>query len=64
MSHVVREALVTTDLRRFLAEGMAARAESYAGHSLPASAPWVEVPRLAQPEFLFEVEVTAVVPRG
>jgi 2-iminobutanoate/2-iminopropanoate deaminase len=62
MSHVVREALFTTDLPRFIAEGAAVRAQAYAGHSLPASAPWVEVPRLAQPEFLFEVEVMAFAP--
>ncbi len=62
MSHIVREALVTTDLDRFIAEGMPVRAEAYAGHSLPASAPWLEVPRLAHPDFLFEVEVSAVLP--
>lgn len=61
MGHVVREALVTTDLARFVAEGMAARAQAYAGHALPASAPWMEVRRLAHPDFLFEVEVTAQV---
>jgi enamine deaminase RidA (YjgF/YER057c/UK114 family) len=59
MSNIVREALFTTDLPRFIAEGAPARLEAYRGHSLPASAPWLEVPRLAQPEFLFEVEVIA-----
>jgi enamine deaminase RidA (YjgF/YER057c/UK114 family) len=59
MGNIVREALFTTDLPRFIAEGAPARAQAYAGHSLPASAPWIEVPRLAQPEFLFEVEVIA-----
>jgi enamine deaminase RidA (YjgF/YER057c/UK114 family) len=60
MSNVVREALFTTNLPRFVAEGAPVRAQAYSGHSLPASAPWVEVPRLAQPEFLFEVEVMAL----
>jgi enamine deaminase RidA (YjgF/YER057c/UK114 family) len=60
LSDVVREALVTTDIRRFLAEGAAVRLAAYAGHSLPASAPWMEVRRLAHEEFLFEVEVTAI----
>jgi 2-iminobutanoate/2-iminopropanoate deaminase len=59
MGNIVREALFTTDLPRFIAEGAPARAQAYAGHSLPTSAPWIEVPRLAQPEFLFEVEVIA-----
>jgi 2-iminobutanoate/2-iminopropanoate deaminase len=59
MGNIVREALFTTDLPRFIAEGAPVRAQAYAGHSLPASAPWIEVPRLAQPEFLFEVEVIA-----
>jgi len=62
LSHIVREAVVTTDLPRFIAEGAVRRAAAFAGHSLPASAPWIEVPRLAQPEFMFEVEVTAYMP--
>ncbi|OYW24219.1 MULTISPECIES: Rid family hydrolase [unclassified Sphingomonas] len=62
LSHIVREAIVTTDLPRFLAEGAARRLAAFAGHSLPASAPWIEVPRLAQPEFMVEVEVTAYLP--
>lgn len=60
LSDVIREALVTTDMRRFLTEGAAVRLAAYAGHSLPASAPWMEVRRLAHEDFLFEVEVTAV----
>ncbi len=51
-----------TDMGRFIAEGMAVRAEAYTGHSLPASAPWTEVSRLASLSFLFEVEVMAVLP--
>lgn len=62
MGHVVREAICTTDLPRFIAEGLPVRAAAYRGYSLPASAPWIEVPRLAQPEFLFEVEVIAAFP--
>jgi enamine deaminase RidA (YjgF/YER057c/UK114 family) len=62
MSHVVREALMTTDMARFLKEGAQARAEAYAGHALPASAPWIEVQALAHPAFLFEVEVMAMLP--
>lgn len=62
LSHIVREAIVTTDLPRFLVEGVNRRAAAFAGHSLPASAPWIEVPRLAQPEFMVEVEVTAYLP--
>lgn len=64
LSDVVREALVTTDLPRFLSEGMPERARAYEGHSLPASAPWLEVPRLAHPDFLFEAEVWAIVGCG
>jgi 2-iminobutanoate/2-iminopropanoate deaminase len=64
MSHIVQERLVTTDLRRFLAEGTQARKAAYAGHSLPASSAWTETVRLAQAEFLFEVEVTAYLPVG
>ncbi len=59
LSHIVRETLVTTDLPRFLGEGAPARILAYRGHSLPASSAWTEVARLAQPEFLFEVEVMA-----
>jgi enamine deaminase RidA (YjgF/YER057c/UK114 family) len=62
LSHVVREALYTTDMERFLSLGAPVRAEIYAGHALPASAPWIEVNRLANPAFLFEVEVTAMLP--
>jgi 2-iminobutanoate/2-iminopropanoate deaminase len=62
LSHVVQEKLVTTDLERFMAEGATARAEAYAGHSLPASSAWTQTPRLAQPEFLFEVEAIAYLP--
>lgn len=62
LSHVVLEKLVTTDLPRFIEQGAATRAEVYTGHSLPASSAWTEVARLAQPEFLFEVEVTAYLP--
>lgn len=64
LSHVASEKLVTTDLPRFLAEGMSVRAEAYVGHSLPASSAWTEVVRLAQPEFLFEVEAVAYLPDG
>ncbi len=60
LGHIVREAIVTTDLRRFIAEGTRARADAYAGHALPTSAPWIEVPRLAHEHFLVEVEVMAV----
>jgi 2-iminobutanoate/2-iminopropanoate deaminase len=62
LSHIVRETIVTTDLARFLAEGASARVDAYAGHSLPASSAWTEVVRLAQPEFLFEVEAMAYLP--
>jgi len=62
LGNVVREALYTTNMDRFLSEGLPVRAEAYAGHALPASAPWVEVSRLANPAFLFEVEVTAMLP--
>lgn len=64
MGHVLRDALVTTDLDRFRAEGMEERARAYAGHALPASASWIEVPKLANPAFLFEVDVIAHVPTG
>lgn len=62
LGHVIRDAIYTTDLLRFIAEGMTVRAAAYQGHALPASAPWIEVPRLANKDFLFEAEVTALLP--
>lgn len=41
LGHVVHETLVTTDLPRFIAEAATVRAAAYAGHGLPASAPWI-----------------------
>lgn len=61
-SHVVRERLVTTDLPHFLEEGAAVRKAVFDGYSLPTSSAWTEVVRLAQPEFLFEVEMIAYLP--
>lgn len=59
-SHVVRETVYTTDLDAFIAANAAARKPFY-GDALPAAS-WVQVQRLFRPEFVVEVELTAVFP--
>lgn len=61
-SDVIKEAIFTTDMDRFTEEAMPIRAEFYQGHTLPASSAWLQVPRLASPEFLVEVEAIALLP--
>jgi enamine deaminase RidA (YjgF/YER057c/UK114 family) len=56
---VVKEAIFSTDLERFKREGLEIRAQYYKGHSLPASSAWIEVAKLAWPEFLVEIEAIA-----
>ncbi|MBC7925661.1 MAG: RidA family protein [Bryobacteraceae bacterium] len=60
LSHVVREAIFVTDMELFLKKGLPERLRAYEGHRRPAGAPWVQVPRLAHVDFLFEVEVYAI----
>ncbi|WP_363315822.1 Rid family hydrolase [Flavobacterium sp.] len=60
--NVVKEAIFSTDLERFKKEGLQTRANFYQGKSLPASSAWIEVVRLAFPEFLIEIEVIAAFP--
>lgn len=57
--HVVKEAIFTLDLDKFKAQAVPIRAEFYRGHSLPASSAWIQVSRLAFPEFLVEIEAIA-----
>jgi len=59
---VIKEAIFTTDVDRFREEAMPVRAEFYQGHTLPASSAWLQVSRLAFPEFLVEIEAIAVLP--
>ncbi|MDS3862432.1 RidA family protein [Thermosynechococcaceae cyanobacterium BACA0444] len=61
-SDVIKEAIFTTDIDRFKEEAMPVRAEFYQGHTLPASSAWLQVSRLAFPEFLVEIEAIAVLP--
>lgn len=61
-SDVIKEAIFTTDVDRFKEEAMPVRAEFYQGHTLPASSAWLQVSRLAFPEFLVEIEAIAVLP--
>ncbi|MBD2101672.1 RidA family protein [Leptolyngbya sp. FACHB-261] len=61
-SDVVKEAIFTTDMDRFTEEAMPIRAKFYEGHTLPASSAWLQVSRLAFPEFLVEIEAIAVLP--
>lgn len=62
LGDMVKEAIFATDIDRFIAEGMPERAANYAGHALPASSAWIQVARLAHPEFLIEIEAIALVP--
>lgn len=55
-SDVVKEGVFTTDMNLFQAEAMSVRAKFYEGHSLPASSAWIQVERLASPDFLVEIE--------
>lgn len=58
--HVVKETVFTTDMEAMVGAAHI-RAEFLKGHAAPA-ATWVEVKRLVKPEFLLEVEMTAVLP--
>ena len=60
MGDVVHETIYTTDMDKLLAN-TAVRAEFYRGHDYPAAS-WVGVTRLVDPDYLVEVEVTAVLP--
>lgn len=60
--NVLKEAIFTLDLDRFKIEAVPIRAEFYLGHSLPASSAWIQVSRLAFPEFLVEIEAIAALP--
>jgi enamine deaminase RidA (YjgF/YER057c/UK114 family) len=60
MGDVVHETIYTTDMDKLLAN-TAVRAELYRGHDYPAAS-WVGVTRLVDPDYLVEVEVTAVLP--
>jgi enamine deaminase RidA (YjgF/YER057c/UK114 family) len=60
-SHVVRETVYTTDLDAFIAANESARKPFYDGVWPAAS--WVQVERLFRPEFVVEVEITAVFPQ-
>lgn len=58
MGDVVHETIYTTDMDKLLAS-TPVRAEFYKGHDYPAAS-WVGVARLVDPDYLVEVEVTAV----
>ncbi len=58
--HVVKEVIYTTDMDALLA-ALPIRKDYYKRYGLPAAS-WVEVARLAAPEFLVEVEITAHIP--
>ncbi len=60
-SNVVKENVYTTDLDGFI-QNKAVRRDYY-GHDFPA-ATWVQVQRLYLPEFVVEVELIAVFPKG
>ena len=57
-AEVVRERIFVTDIEAFRA-ALPARTEIYGGVAPPA-ATWVEVSALMRPEYLIEVEVTAI----
>jgi len=59
--HIIKEAIFSTDLERFIKEGLDIRASFYKGCSLPASSAWIQVVKLAYPEYLIEVEAIAAV---
>ena len=59
-AEVVKEMIFVTDIEAFRA-ALPARAEIY-GAAAPPAATWVEVSALMRPEYLIEVEVTAVLP--
>lgn len=59
---VVRERIYVTDIQAFRA-ALPARAAIYAAAAPPA-ATWVEVSALMRPEFMIEVEVTAMLAAG
>jgi 2-iminobutanoate/2-iminopropanoate deaminase len=61
-SDVIKEAIFTTDIDTFKEEAIPIRAEFYQGHTLPASSAWLQVSRLASPEFLVEIEAIALLP--
>lgn len=61
-SDVIKEAIFTTDIDSFKEKAMPIRAQFYEGHSLPASSAWLQVSRLAFPEFLVEIEAIAILP--
>ncbi|MDP6707153.1 MAG: RidA family protein [Alphaproteobacteria bacterium] len=56
--NVVKEVIYVTDIDAFRA-ALPARRAIY-GEAAPPAATWVEVTRLMRPEFMIEVEVTAV----
>ncbi len=59
-SHVVKETIHTTDMDAFL-KVTDERAKVYKGVRFPVSS-WIGVQRLVSPDYLFEVEVEAVLP--
>lgn len=59
-AHVVREVIYATDIEA-LKEALPARKEIY-GAAAPPAATWVEVSRLMRPDYMIEIEVTAVLP--
>lgn len=60
--NVVKEVIYVTDIEAFRT-ALPARRAIY-GEAAPPAATWVEVSRLMRPEFLIEVEVTAVLDRS
>lgn len=61
-SDVIKEGIFTTDINSFMTEALPVRVEFYEGHTPPASAPWVQVEKLAKPGLLVEIEVTVLLP--
>ena len=60
LEHVVREVIYTTDMDAFL-NAAPVRKEFYRNYGLPATT-CVGVARLAYPEFVVEIEATAILP--
>ena len=60
MADVVRETIYTTDMDKLLSN-TAVRAEVYKGLEYPSGS-WVQVSRLVDPDYLVEIEVTAIMP--
>lgn len=60
LSEVVRMTIYTTDVDRYVEHGVSEIKEAFDGVGMPTST-LVGVDRLASPEFLVEIEVTAVI---